>query len=120
MPIEKPSNTENLPKILLVDEKTACTLLFQDQDIKKSKVAVETSDGKTAHWSRYEIEDLQVFNEDGDEIVEGTNDIPFYGMEPFFDCYVGLTKTQLKGDIIFSFRRTKVGSKNKFKFEVDL
>lgn len=112
MPIEKPSNTDNLPKILIIEEKTACTMLFQDQDIVKDK----NDEG----WSRYLIEDLTVFDENGDEQVEGTNEIPFYGMEAFFDCYNELDKKQLKGDIIFAVRRTKVGQKNKFKFEVDL
>lgn len=120
MPIEKPSNTENLPKILLVDEKTNCTLQFDDQNIEKVKIEHEDQSGKKVMWSAYMVEDMQVFDEDGEEIEEGTNEIPFYGMEAFFDCYNLLTSKQLKGPIVFSFRRIKSGSKNKFKFEVDL
>ncbi len=120
MPIESASNAADLPKILLVEEKTACTLMFQEQEIVKSKVAVENKDGKTVRWSRYDIADMTVYDEDGDEVEEGTNDIPFYGMAAFEECYNKLTKAQLKGDIIFSFRRVKSGTKNQFKFEVDL
>lgn len=119
MPIEESSNTDNLPKILLTEEKTICTLMFQEQDIKKSKVEVETKDGK-AKWSRYDIEDMIVYDENGDEQDEGTNDIPWYAMADFEACYNKLKKNDKKGDIIFSFRRTKNGNKNKFKFEVDL
>ncbi len=100
------------PKILLVDERTTCTLLFQDQNITKSK----NDEG----WSRYLIEDMQVFDEESDEQMEGTNEIPFYGMEAFFDAYISLNNKQLKDDIIFAFVRTKVGSKNRFKFTVDM
>jgi len=117
MPIEQPSNADNLPKLILCDEDHPYLLIFDDQNITKHRDA-----GPDQKWSCYRIEDMTVVSDDKHETeqTEGTNEIPFWAMEPFFDAYTSLTKKQLKTEIHFVYTRSEdKGGKNTCTITVD-
>jgi len=116
MPIEEPSNADNLPKLLIAEDEVVYILSFPEQDIVKSKDA-----GPDEKWSCYRIEDLVVVTADKheSEIEEGTNEIPFWAMKPFFDAYKSIKKP--KGEITFTYIRTEGrGGKNTCEIELDV
>jgi len=123
MPIEEPNNTDNLPKLVIAEEKEHYLLAFEDQNIKKTKDGGPPK-GNNDHsgWGCYRIRNLVVMKVEDEEIIEeGTNEIPFWAMEQFFDAYTSLDKKQLKKEITFVYRRVRNGQtgKNECSIEVD-
>jgi len=124
MPIEQPSNTDNLPKLVIAEEGVEYILNFEDQNIKKHRDGGPAK-GTSEHssWGCYRIKGLVVVraDEDEEEIEEGTNEIPFWAMEQFFDAYTQLDKKQLKKEISFTYVRVRNGKtgKNEASIEVD-
>ncbi len=122
MPIEEPSNADDLPKLLIAEEGDDYLLVFEEQDIKKYRDAGPPTTKKgvemdNSGWSCYRIEDLVVITDDKHEteIEEGTNEIPFWAMKQFFEAYSALSTKQKKGEIKFSYTRgsdRKTGKNN--------
>lgn len=104
MPIEEPSNVDDLPKMLLCEDGDEYLLSFPyDQDIVKLKDA-----GPDGKWSCYRIEDLVVVTNDKHETEqeEGTNEVPFWAMKAFYDAYKAAPK-KTKGDIMMTYTRNE-------------
>lgn len=104
MPIEKPSNAEDLPKLLNAELGVEYIMTFPVQDIVKSKLNVKDKHGKDATWSRYALVDMELDIEGQDESqnnpVIGTDDVPFWAMESFYDAVVEFEKRNPRKKII--------------------
>lgn len=112
MPIEKPLDGSNLPKLLKAEAKETHKVSFDP------RMDIETAKNDRG-WSCYMIQDMMVEDEEEQEI-EGTNEIPFWTMSEFFDCYDSMSSKQLKQkEITFLYIRKEKGAKNTATWEID-
>jgi len=120
--IEKPSNAEDLPKLLNAELGVEYIYSFPQQDIVKSKVSLTNKDGKEVEWSRYGLHDVVLLNANDEETeVEGTDDVPFWAMQAFYDAVVewAVANKRSKGDITLMYTRSSHAKGSQATFTVE-
>jgi len=111
MPIEQPKDNEDLPKLLRAEAKEEHSVSFNpnlDIDVQENDKG----------WNCYMIEGMMVEDSD-DEEVEGTNEIPFWTMKAFAECFESMTAKHLKKDeVTFTYVRKDKKGKNTGTWEI--
>lgn len=112
MPIDAPVDGSNLPKLLKAEAKETHKVSFDP------RAQIETTKNDRG-WTCYMIEDMTVEDED-DQEIDGTNEIPFWTMTNFYECYGVLSPKQLKSkEITFLYVRKEKGGKNTATWEIE-